>query len=444
MDAQGLRKRPLDTSAPAKPIPNAAITDDQPEKHGSSMQATRLASLVFYFFVSGICLHFQQFLGVPLYWYNQDWYYAWQAFTKRQFGIVLITLQEWWSPMKVRVSGDKSIQGQIRLQPNGRLRLDFPERIIIVSNHQLYIDWLFMWWAAFTAKMHGHIFIILKDSLRFIPMLGPGMMFFSFLFLSRHWETDKPRFQHRLRKLKQAHRGPLSGSGDLDPMWLLIFPEGTTLSTTGRESSRKWAEKTGIKDTTNVLLPRSRGLQYCIQELEGTIDYIYDCTVAYNGLPKGKYGQDYFTLRGTYLEGRGPPYCNMHWRRFAVSSIPVHDEKAFDNWLHERWVEKDTLLEHFTEHGQFPCDEAAIVVEEAEEKETAHSTGVNGNGVAPSAIKREPTDPVCSSVSPNHPLEFVQVFSSALAVPLAWKLGKFVWLVVRIALLIASFGQLKF
>ena len=142
-----------------------------------------------------------------------------------------------------------------------------------------------MWWSSFTSRMHGHFYIILKQSLRYIPLLGPGMMFFSFLFLSRHWETDKPRFQHRLRKLKSAHRGPLSGSADLDPMWLLIFPEGTTLSENGRESSRKWAEKTGIPDLKHALLPRSRGLQMCLQELEGTIDYVYDCTMAYDGVP---------------------------------------------------------------------------------------------------------------------------------------------------------------
>jgi lysocardiolipin and lysophospholipid acyltransferase len=111
------------------------------------------------------------------------------------------------------------------------------------------------------------------------------MMFFSFLFLARKWETDKPRFQHRLRKLKTAHKGPFSGTSYLDPMWLLIFPEGTTLSTTGRASSAKWAAKTSVDDLKYTLLPRSRGLQLCLQELAGTIDYVYDCTVAYDGIP---------------------------------------------------------------------------------------------------------------------------------------------------------------
>jgi len=134
--------------------------------------------------------------------------------------------------------------------------------------------------------MHGHIFIILKDSLRYIPLLGPGMMFFSFLFLRRKWETDKPRFQHRLRKLRTTARGEEHGDPTLlDPMWLLIFPEGTTLSENGRASSAKWAAKQGMDDLKQTLLPRSRGLLLCLQELNPTVEYVYDCTIAYDGIP---------------------------------------------------------------------------------------------------------------------------------------------------------------
>jgi lysocardiolipin and lysophospholipid acyltransferase len=102
--------------------------------------------------------------------------------------------------------------------------------------------------------MHGHIYIILKESIKYIPVLGTGMMFYGFIFLSRKWAKDKDRFQHRLKKLSTSHGGPLSGSQALDPMWLLIFPEGT-------------------------------GLLFCLQELEKTVDWVYDCTVAYEGVP---------------------------------------------------------------------------------------------------------------------------------------------------------------
>jgi 1-acyl-sn-glycerol-3-phosphate acyltransferase len=133
--------------------------------------------------------------------------------------------------------------------------------------------------------MHGHIYIILKESLKYIPILGPGMMFFSFVFLSRNWAQDKPRFQHRLKKLTNKHKGSEPGSQVLDPMWLLLFPEGTNISKNGRAKSKTWAEKSGQPDLQHCLLPRSTGLLFCLEELGDTIDWVYDCTLAYEGVP---------------------------------------------------------------------------------------------------------------------------------------------------------------
>lgn len=47
----------------------------------------------------------------------------------------------------------------------------------------------------------------------------------------------------------------------------------------------------------------------------------------------------------------------MHWRRFAISEIPLDDQKEFETWLTERWAEKDQLLEYFVETGRFPHDD---------------------------------------------------------------------------------------
>lgn len=133
--------------------------------------------------------------------------------------------------------------------------------------------------------MHGHICIILKESLKWIPVIGPGMQFFGFIFMARNWGKDQPRMKHRLSKLKSRHQGPMSGLQKLDPVWLLIFPEGTNMSNNGRKASKKWAEKSGQPDMVHQLLPRSTGLQFCLQELKGTVEWVYDCTIAYEGVP---------------------------------------------------------------------------------------------------------------------------------------------------------------
>ena len=96
--------------------------------------------------------------------------------------------------------------------------------------------------------------------------------------------VDQPRMAHRLGKLRMQHTSP-DGKKYYNPMWLLLFPEGTNASGNGRVKSAKWADKIGVEDMKHVLLPRSTGMFFCLTELKGTVEYIYDCTVAYEGIP---------------------------------------------------------------------------------------------------------------------------------------------------------------
>jgi hypothetical protein len=195
--------------------------------------------------------------------------------------------------------------------------------------------------------MHGFIYIILKESLKNIPIIGWSCQFYNFIFLARNWEEDKQRFQKALSKLNKPDH----------PMWLIIFPEGTNLSETTREKSAKWAQKNGLKDMKHQLLPRSTGLGFCLQQLQDTTEWLYDCTIAYEGVPEGQFGQDIFTLRSSFFEGRPPKSVNMHWRRFRIDSIPIHNSKAFEVWLRNRWREKDYMLEYFSKNHRFPADD---------------------------------------------------------------------------------------
>lgn len=123
--------------------------------------------------------------------------------------------------------------------------------------------------------MHGRIYIVLKESLKRIPVIGWGMQLSQFIFLKRNWEKDKPHLAKHLQKLNKA----------VAPMWLMIFPEGTNLAPSTRKASKKWASKNGLQDMQHQLLPRSTGLQFCLQQLRKTTHYVYDCTIAYEGVP---------------------------------------------------------------------------------------------------------------------------------------------------------------
>ena len=254
-------------------------------RHGGFMQIVRLLMFTTWLNCVLFTTHLTQILGSPLYFLNKDYFYSYMSLTKQSFGLLIITLTQWFSPTVVRISGDKSMRGQLRRSKDGLLQTEFPERLIMIANHQLYSDWLYLWWIAYTSNMHGHVFIILKEQLKYIPIIGPGMMFFGFVFMARNWTKDKARLQYRLQKLKGRHDGYQSDKETVDPMWLMIFPEGTNLSGNTRKKSAAWAAKQGIPDLRHQLLPRSTGFHFCLQELQGTVDWVYDCTTAYEGIP---------------------------------------------------------------------------------------------------------------------------------------------------------------
>ena len=292
-----------------------------------------------------------------------------------------MTMTQWWAPTIVRVSGDSTMRGQLLQTTDGSLICDFPQRMVLIANHQIYTDWLYLWWIGYAAGMHGRIYVVLKESLKRIPVIGWGMQFAQFIFLKRKWEQDKPRMAEHLQRFNNPK----------DPMWLMIFPEGTNLASCTREASKAWADKNGIADMQHTLLPRSTGLQFILQQLKESVEYVYDCTIAYEGVARGEFAQDIFTVGASYFGGRPPKSVNMYWRRFRTDSIPVDDPKKFELWLRQRWMEKDKFIEDYLRTGRFPADRGTS-------KDT-QGKFITGTGHIEAEIK------------PKYWYEFLQVFA---------------------------------
>jgi lysocardiolipin and lysophospholipid acyltransferase len=81
-----------------------------------------------------------QLVGAPLYFVNKEWYYAYMAMTKQNFALITSFMTNVWGPTTVRISGDESVAGQIHGTEDGHVQFDFPERMVLVANHQVCLE----------------------------------------------------------------------------------------------------------------------------------------------------------------------------------------------------------------------------------------------------------------------------------------------------------------
>ncbi|KAG9323843.1 hypothetical protein KVV02_007853 [Mortierella alpina] len=188
-----------------------------------------------------------------------------------------------------------------------------------------------------------------------------GMRFFDFIFLKRNdWAHDRRAIEENLGRVKEK-----------DPLWLVVFPEGTVVSKETRLRSVAFSKKAGLSDHRHVLLPRTSGLFVCINKLRGSVEYLYDATVGYSNVEYGEIPQELYPLPGLYVNKAQPKEINMHLRRFAIKDIPT-SEPEFVEWVRARWLEKDELLEEFYTKGRFPSQ---LTAEDIGEKETKKAGG---------------------------------------------------------------------
>lgn len=323
-----------------------------------------------------------------------QWYYACIDMTKLYFLQLITFITSTVSPCKIKVSfraSELPEENNFRVDANGNLISSLCRNAVFISNHQIYTDWIFFWFLSYTSNLASSIYIVIKESLSRVPLLGPGMLKYRFLFLLRKWENDKVNLTNRLLSIDADARGmgPAAGVSlvssqnkkltivqwpkgksskpeNISNYQLVIFPEGTVLSPGTRERSQKYAEKIGRSSFDHLLLPRARGLFLMLRLLRNTIEVVYDVSYGYSGLKPDEYGEQVFTLKRLYLNGRGPPAVDYHIRGFAIKDIPLGEDdsvdvddvapevlKKFEDWLDDVWSEKDKLMRHFYETGSF-------------------------------------------------------------------------------------------
>ncbi|EKM60925.1 uncharacterized protein PHACADRAFT_247149 [Phanerochaete carnosa HHB-10118-sp] len=322
----------------------------------------------------------------------QKWYDEGIRYSKGACGTLLVLVTQLFAPASLVVSFERNGPGAFSREELDRLvvrdgsgrvtALQLPPKAVWIANHQMYADWWYVWCLTYFAGSYKDVFIVLKKSLKWLPIIGWGMQLYNFIFLSRSWASDRLHLAKSLSWLSaQAEKRDT-------PLTFVLYPEGTLVSKHTRPLSKKYADKMGFPDNRNMLLPRSTGLQYSLRALSPRIRslQLIDVTVAYPGIPPLGYGQSYYTLRSIFMDGVPPPQVHMHVRKFDVSrdvpigdlskvnpsklpnvsggpmkesaetDVPQDEKDKFDKWLRELWTAKDHDVDRYLDCGSFVND----------------------------------------------------------------------------------------
>ncbi|WOO79711.1 putative acyltransferase CST26 [Vanrija pseudolonga] len=305
--------------------------------------------------------------------------------TKDGFGRLLIVITVLFAPTSLVITTDESIDDTKLVERDSKghvTRINLPDRLVLMANHQAHVDWIYLWILACYAGHAEGITILLKWSLRQVPIVGWGMRNFRFIFLKRSWAADKDNLTHSLQRLaseaKSGDSNQASGKkgSKRSPLWLFVFPEGTIPSEDERPKSASYAKKQGVDDFVGLLHPRSTGLLFCLRTLLPSVPdlKLLDVTVTYPEIPFGKYPQDWYSLPSIFFRGVAPPTIRLHLRLYsdltspncAIPSLKAArtadglaseaETRAFELWLRQRWQEKEARLEQTSKLSPFEAE----------------------------------------------------------------------------------------
>ena len=202
------------------------------------------------------------------------------------------------------------------------------DNALIIVNHQTMADVpLLMALAAQYGRL-GDLKWFVKDTLKWVPGVGWGMVFLDCIFVKRDWTRDKESIEATFsRNVREKV-----------PMWLISFSEGTRLTPGKLEASQQFSADRGFPETRHVMTPRPKGFVASVQGLGSHLDAVYDVTIGYEAAVPSLW---------QFAIGLAP-VSHVHVTRFARDELPP-SEVALGDWLRARFVEKDAWLDRHYE-----------------------------------------------------------------------------------------------
>lgn len=216
--------------------------------------------------------------------------------------------------------------------------LNSADDAVIVMNHPTRTDWNFIWPALFHTSTAHNTKIVLKESVRWIPGAGWAMSLARFIFLKRSWSDDRLRMDTMMDFMATT-----KSEG---PKQILLFPEGTNLTSESRAKSNIFAEKNNLRKYNNVLHPRTAGFVHLVHGMmeRQMLTAVYDCTIAYPDVTPNR--------ETDILRGNIPKRVEVHMVRYPLPQVPT-TYVGLEKWVQELWREKEALLTRFQETKRF-------------------------------------------------------------------------------------------
>ncbi|KAI9159341.1 hypothetical protein H9P43_008681 [Blastocladiella emersonii ATCC 22665] len=233
----------------------------------------------------------------------------------------------------------------------------------VIANHLFFCDFVLEHTVAIRRGVLGHCRYMSKDSHKWWPLFGWMMGLARFVFLKRNWHADHATIKARLAEWASEHQ----------PIWLVVYPEGTRQTPAKLAAGQAFARDQGLPVLDHVLLPRTRGFTYIVDQLRNArnsqFEYVLDFTVAAYHVPTASFNRVFPTGYELFGEDMSRDWkFHVHVDMHRIADLP-HDENALAGWLVDRWVEKDARLARWKE----AWPEAAADTAVAEESERAYT-----------------------------------------------------------------------
>ncbi|KAH9257742.1 hypothetical protein BASA81_004208 [Batrachochytrium salamandrivorans] len=217
---------------------------------------------------------------------------------------------------------------------------------VLIANHATDVDWIYLWMLAQTSQQSGHVKIILKESIRQVPIFGTMMHLLDFIWIKRNWDEDEESITTKLDLL--------TSDGE-QPLWLFIFPEGMTVNVKSLEKSKSFASSQNRPQLDYTLLPRTKGVEGILNSLRGDYD-VYDLTMNFTGysgeIPTWDMGYERnrdFIIPNVYKLFLGMEVGECHIDIVNLGMIKAN-EQALEQLLDSRWKRKDQLQHEFVQN----------------------------------------------------------------------------------------------